>query len=60
MSGTNDVNELRADDDVTVVNAKLRTRRYAGLTDEEIRGELVRAGVDVDGAVVVDGQLVRR
>jgi hypothetical protein len=47
-------------DSIEVINAKLKTPEYAGRTDEEIKGVLRDAGVQMISAfTVTDGQIVK-
>lgn len=56
-----DYNVITPEDSVEVINEKLQTEEYAGLTDEEIHTRLVReATYDTDLYILYNHKLMRR
>lgn len=54
-------NEITELDDINVINEKLRTNEYYGLTDEEIHEILLQNAVyDPSIFMVFDGQVIRK
>ena len=55
-------NEINVNDDITVINEKLKTEKYANLSNAEIAELLTSIGitVDMENFKIHDGQIVSR
>ena len=55
-------NEIKVGDDITVINEKLKTDKYANLSNAEIAEALTEIGIliDMNNFKIHDGQIVSR
>jgi alanine racemase len=55
-------NEIKVGDDITVINEKLKTDKYANLSNAEIAEALTEIGISIDmnNFKIHDGQIVSR
>ena len=55
-------NEIKVGDDITVINEKLKTDKYANLSNAEIAETLTEIGISIDmnNFKIHDGQIVSR